>query len=67
MYDPQSIQMIIGLVVLVFFLSFILGLIYGLYLLARIRTQAVRINKRLEEVLARVSSGPAGSGDKVSL
>lgn len=67
MYDPQSIQMIIGLVIVVFFLSFVLGLIYGLYLLAKIRTQAVRINKRLEEVLARVPSSPTGSGDKVSL
>lgn len=67
MYDPQSIQLIIGVVALAVFLGFILGLIYGLILLARIRKQAVRISKQLDEILARSSSGPASAENRVSL
>ncbi len=59
MYDPQTVQLIIVLVFVAFLLFFIIGLIYGLFLLARIRTQAVRINKRLEEILARTAEAPA--------
>ena len=63
MYDPQTIQLIIAVVALAFFLSLILGMFYGLFLLAKIRSQAVRINKRLEELLAR-SAADSASADE---
>jgi uncharacterized protein YneF (UPF0154 family) len=62
MYDPQTIQMVMMLVSLAFFLALILGLFYGLFLLAKIRWQAVGINKRLDELLARTLPGPGGAG-----
>ena len=58
MYDPQTIQLIMVLVSLTFFIALILGLFYGLFLLAKIRAQAVGINKRLDELLTRSPSGP---------
>jgi uncharacterized protein YneF (UPF0154 family) len=68
MYDPQTIQMIMVLVSLTFFLVLILGLLYGLFLLAKIRSQAVGINKRLDELLARTASTLANAGgSKMSL
>ena len=63
MYDPQSVQLIIGVVALAFILSFIIGLFYGLFLLARIRSQAVRINRTLDELLSRTAAS-ATSGDE---
>jgi flagellar biogenesis protein FliO len=63
MYDPQTIQMISLLVSLAFVLVFILCLFYGLYLLAKIRRQAVGINQRLDQLLARTQSGRGGTGD----
>lgn len=63
MYDPQTIQMIVVLASLAFFLLLVIGLFYGLILLAKIRTQAAGINKRLDELLARTSSDP---GDRSS-
>ena len=63
MYDPQTIQLIVFLVVAAFVLVVVLGLIYGLFLLAKIRSQAVRINKRLDELLARDASGPTRAGE----
>ena len=59
MYDPQTIQLIILLVALGFFLTLMMGLFYGLFLLARIRSQAVRINQRLDELLARADRDSA--------
>ena len=63
MYDPQTIQLIIFLVVIAFLLFFIIGLIYGLVLLAKIRSQAVRINKRLDELVARTPASPASADE----
>jgi flagellar biogenesis protein FliO len=63
MYDPQTIQMITVLVSLGFFLILVLCLFYGLYLLAKIRKQAVGINQRLDELLARTPSGGGGTGN----
>ena len=63
MYDPQTIQMITVLVSLAFFVGFIVCLFYGLYLLAKIRKQAVGINQRLDQLLARTASGHGGAGD----
>jgi hypothetical protein len=63
MYDPQTVQLIIAVVALAFFLTFILGLLYGLFLLAKIRSQAVRINKRLDELLARTPASPASTDE----
>lgn len=57
MYDPQTIQMIAVLVSLAFFITFILCLFYGLFLLAKIRREAVGINKRLDSLLASSASG----------
>jgi flagellar biogenesis protein FliO len=62
MYDPQSIQMIAVLVSLAFILVVILCLFYGLYLLAKIRKQAIGINQRLDQLLARMTSGRGGGG-----
>jgi len=59
MYDPQTIQLIILLVALGFFLTLMMGLFYGLFLLARIRSQALRINQRLDELLARADRDSA--------
>jgi flagellar biogenesis protein FliO len=63
MYDPQTIQMIAVLVALALLLVFILCLFYGLYLLAKIRKQAVGINQRLDDLLARMPSGRGGVGN----
>lgn len=63
MLDPQTIQEIVVLVSLAFFLILVLGLFYGLIQLAKIRKQAVGINKRLDELLARTSTGPRSTGD----
>lgn len=62
MYDPQAIQVIVLLVVIGFILIFFLGLFYALFLLAKIRSQTVRINKRLDALLER----PAGSATTAS-
>lgn len=67
MYDPQAIQFIVLLVVIGFILIFFLGLFYALFLLAKIRSQAVRINKSLEALLERPVSGSAtATGSKPS-
>lgn len=63
MYDPQTIQMIAVLVSIGFLLVLILCLFYGLIQLAKIRRQAVGINQRLDELLARTSVGRGGSGE----
>jgi hypothetical protein len=63
MYDPQTIQMITVLVSLAFFLILVLCLFYGLFLLSRIRKQAVGINARLDELLARTPMGRGGPGE----
>ncbi len=63
MYDPQTIQTIAILASLAFSAAFILGLLYGLYLLSRIRKQAVGINQRLDELLARTSLGRGSAGE----
>ena len=63
MYDPQAAQLVILIVATAFFLAVVLGLFYGLFLLAKIRSQAVRINKRLDELLARTATGGAGAGE----
>lgn len=57
MLDPQTVQVIMLLVGLAFILTLILGVIYGLFLLAKIRTQAVQLNKRLAEIDAKLSPG----------
>lgn len=57
MLDPQTIQLIVLLVGLAFLIFLILGLIFGLFLLAKIRTQAVRINKHLDDLVARATPG----------
>ena len=62
MYDPQTIQTIAALVLLGFRLVLILSLLYGVIQLARIRRQAVGINQRLDELLARTSPGRGSSG-----
>jgi len=67
MYDPQAIQLVVLVVVVGFILIFVLGLIIGLFLLAKIRTQTVRINKTLDELLARSVANPTtASGPKSS-
>jgi len=66
MYDPQAAQLVILLIVIAFFLAVALGLFYGLFLLAKIRSQAVRINKRLDELLARTAAGPASADEPKS-
>lgn len=63
MYDPQTIQMIAVLVSIGFLLILILCLFYGLIQLAKIRRQAVGINQRLDELLARTSVGRGSSGE----
>lgn len=67
MYDPQTMQLIMVLVSLAFFLFLFLGLLYGLFLLAKIRKQAVGINKRLDELLARTASAPTKTDPGMSL
>lgn len=65
MYDPQTMLLIAAVISLAFVVVVILCLFYGLYLLGRIRKQAVGINQRLDQLLARRSSGgegAAGSG-----
>ena len=63
MYDPQTVQIIAVLASVAFFAAFILGLFYGLYLLAKIRRQAIGINKRLDELLARTPPGRGSAGE----
>ena len=63
MYDPQTIQMIVVLVSLGFFVILILCLFYGLIQLVRIRRQAVGINQRLDALLARRSPGQGNTGE----
>lgn len=63
MYDPQTIQMIAVLVSLGFLLVLILCLFYGLIQLAKIRKQAVGINRRLDALLARTAPGQGNPGE----
>ena len=63
MLDPQTIQTIVLLASAVFILVLILCLFWGLILLAKIRKQAVGINKRLDELLARTASGRGEAQD----
>lgn len=53
MYDPQTIQLIVLFVLIAFFVIFFLTLFYGLFLLTKIRSQAVKINKSLDLLLAK--------------
>lgn len=62
MFDPQSILTIAVAICLAFFVIVILCLFYGLYLLGRIRKQAVGINQRLDQLWARTFSGGEGAG-----
>jgi hypothetical protein len=62
MYDPQTIQLIVMAVSLGFSVTFIVALFYGLFLLAKIRKQAVGINERLDELLSRITAGPGNAG-----
>lgn len=66
MYDPQAIQLIVLLVVIGFILIFLLGLFYGLFLLAKIRSQAVRISKNLDALIERTAGGTATAGEPKS-
>lgn len=62
MFDPQSILTIAVAICLAFFVIVIVCLLYGLFLLGRIRKQAVGINQRLDQLLARRFSGGEGAG-----
>lgn len=62
MYDPQSIQTIAVMIALGFLAILVLCLVYGVYLLGRIRKQAVGINQRLDHLLGRTFSGGGGQG-----
>ena len=62
MYDPQTLLTIAVVIYLAFFVIVIISLLYGLYLLGRIRKQAVGINQRLDQLLARRFSGGEGAG-----
>lgn len=62
MFDPQSILTIAVAICLAFFAIVVVCLLYGLFLLGRIRKQAVGINQRLDQVLARRFSGGEGAG-----
>lgn len=62
MYDPQSIQTIAVLIALAFLVILIVCLIYGVFQLGRIRKQAVGINQRLDQLLARKLSGSKDEG-----
>jgi hypothetical protein len=61
MYDPQTVQLIVMAVSLALSVVFIFALLYGLFLLSRIRKQAVGINQRLDALLARTGAGPGSS------
>lgn len=63
MYDPETIQMIAVLVASGFLLVLILCLFYGIIQLAKIRRQAVGINQRLDELLARMPAGRGNTGE----
>jgi flagellar biogenesis protein FliO len=63
MLDPQTVEMVAVLASLAFILILILCLFWGLILLAKIRKQAVGINQRLDELLARTRSGQGGTGE----
>lgn len=65
MLDPQAIQLVIFLMAAVFCVAVIVGCFYGVYLLAKIRTQSMRIARQLEEVLSKMASGDPSSS-KVS-
>jgi hypothetical protein len=67
MYDPQTVQLIVMAVSLALSVVFIFALLYGLFLLSRIRKQAVGINKRLDELLARTASSAARTDPGMSL
>lgn len=67
MLDPQAIEFIVGLVFIGFFVLFIVCLFYGLFLLAKIRSQAVRINKNLEVLLAKSAEGSTTTGEPKTL
>ncbi|HEX5410575.1 MAG TPA: hypothetical protein VFZ27_01795 [Terriglobia bacterium] len=62
MFDPQSIVTIAVAICVAFFVIVIICLLYGVFLLGRIRKQAVGINRRLDELLGRTSSGNGGQG-----
>jgi hypothetical protein len=61
MYDPQTVQLIVMAVSLALSVVFIFALLYGLFLLSRIRKEAVGINQRLDELLGRITAGPGSS------
>jgi hypothetical protein len=61
MYDPQTVQLIVMAVSLILSVVFVFALLYGLFLLSRIRKQAVGINQRLDALLARITPSPGSS------
>lgn len=63
MLDPQKIQLIVMGVSLALSVTFILAVFYGLFLLSRIRKQAVGINKRLDQLLARTTPIAGSTGE----
>jgi flagellar biogenesis protein FliO len=63
MYDPQTIQMIAVVAALGFLVILVLCLLYGVIQLAKIRRQAVGINQRLDELLARTSLARGSTGE----
>jgi len=68
MYDPQTLMTIAIAIYLGFFAIVVICLLYGLYLLGRIRKQAVGINQRLDQLLARrFSGGESAGGSGMSL
>ncbi len=60
MYDPQAIRFLFLLFGAALYLVVIAAFFYAVYVLTKIRTQTVKISKKLDEVLARMSSGNPG-------
>ena len=63
MLDPQKIQLIVMGVSLALSVTFILAVFYGLFLLSKIRKQAVGTNKRLDQLLARTTPIAGSTGE----
>jgi hypothetical protein len=61
MLDPQTMQLMVMGISLALSVVFIVALFYGLFLLSRIRKQAVGINQRLDQLLARTTPVPGSS------
>lgn len=61
MYDPQAIRFLSFLFAAVLYLVVIVVFFYAVYVLAKMRTETVKISRKLDEVLARMSSGSPDS------